>query len=627
MLFNNLVRKYSVAILPLAAMALGGCSEDDEPLRPSAVPAVPGAAIDFSLAQTPASRTGYTDKLQMDWVDGDQVHLFSDQARIQNGTTGLINPKPSYTVGNVSCTYSVNIVDHKYHANLSTLHKDGYSLQWPEDVKEDAIFTFLGAYPVERVANGPAKDSWKFEMHYMTNQRVTVNGQTADREYTTTPDMKNAYIMARDTVVPTGQHVLLHFNPIMTTLDVHIHAHGDDHEIGTGIINGMKITGVSVIMPKRLQHGSKDGKPTFTYDLSNASDRYDISGGRLENGLIADCKQSVYVGIDNGQDPYVMLNEGESLSLIAFLPPVKGDDMKDTKVKIHTAGAYDFVVTLPNDRKWIEEGRIDIDLPKLDPDRNLGNAWMKNLPDNMAMTHLSLPGASCEAGTTAADVTRWLRAGVRVLDMCNAAQSQCDSICDAVAKFLEANKTEFVIVWGDRNGESSDFTKMWTDEDKFGEKCAFADENESTAFTFDRMRSKFEARTVKEARELRVLVLKKGNDHIFNVRHGDYVTGQYMNTTQISRASNINISDAKWNITGAGDGSSRDCQVYYINNGLNLEVAKYLADRKDESTGCAGIIMIPFAGQAFDNNLNQVYGDVLLQTVIDCNYKFIIDLK
>ena len=100
-----------------------------------------------------------------------------------------------------------------------------------------------------------------------------------------------------------------------------------------------------------------------------------------------------------------------------------------------------------------------------------------------------------------------------------------------------------------------------------------------------------------------------------------------MNTTQISRAGNISISDAKWNITGAGDGSSRDCQVYYINNGLNLEVAKYLADRKDESTGCAGIIMIPFAGQAFDNNLNQVYGDVLLQTVIDCNYKFIIDLK
>ena len=124
--------------------------------------------------------------------------------------------------------------------------------------------------------------------------------------------------------------------------------------------------------------------------------------------------------------------------------------------------------------------------------------------------------------------------------------------------------------------------------------------------------------------------LKKGSGNILNVAHGVSSSGQYINTTDISRArdiSDINISDAKWNITGGGIPSSKDCQVYYINNGLNLDVAKYLADRKDESTGCAGIIMIPFAGQAFDNNLNQVYGDVLLQTVIDCNYKFIIDLK
>ena len=68
--------------------------------------------------------------------------------------------------------------------------------------------------------------------------------------------------------------------------------------------------------------------------------------------------------------------------------------------------------------------------------------------------------------------------------------------------------------------------------------------------------------------------------------------------------------------------------MYYIDKSLNLDVAKHLASaRNDESTGCAGIVMIPFAGQAFDNDLNQVYGDVLLQNVIDCNYNFIIDLK
>ena len=97
----------------------------------------------------------------------------------------------------------------------------------------------------------------------------------------------------------------------------------------------------------------------------------------------------------------------------------------------------------------------------------------------------------------------------------------------------------------------------------------------------------------------------------------------------ISNVNNINLPGSSWNVTASGLNANKyDCQVYYINDGLNLDVAKHLAsERKDKSTGCAGIIMIPFAGQAFDNNLNQVYGDVLLQTVIDCNYKFIIDLK
>ncbi|MBD5232655.1 MAG: hypothetical protein HDS65_00590 [Bacteroidales bacterium] len=622
-------------MLPLAAIAVGACSEKDEPIRPSAVPATPGAAIDFSVAATPGSRTYYTDddKYQMDWLDADEIHLFSDKAKAQTGTNLL--GQAQYQTGNVAAGYSVSIVDgHDYHANLTL--KDKYPLQWPDKFDDTEVFTFSGAYPLSRRhSHNPNGESVEYEMYYLTNQRVSVNTKSAAGEYTTIPDMKNAYLMARDTVVPTGQHVLLHFNPIMTTLDVHIHAHSDDHEIGTGIINGMKITGVSIIMPNRLQHGN-NSKPTFTYDLTRASNHYNIEGGKLGNDLIKDCPQAVYVGIDNGADPYVMLNEGESLSLMAFLPPVKGDDMKGTKVKIHTAGAYDFVVKLPN-KDWIEEGRIDIDLPNLDPDRNLGNAWMKNLPGNMYMTRLSLPGAECDAGTTGADVTRWLRAGVRVLDMCKADESKWVEIRNAVADFLKdnldefGNRTEFVMVWGDGNAENSDFTKNWTEDDRFGKECAFADENES--INLERMRLKLDARTVEAARKLGVLVFKKRSDNnIHNVAHSYSGSGHYINTTNISRASNISdikISSKKWNIDdGSLNGSSALSQVYYIDKALNLDVAKHLASaRNDESTGCAGIVMIPFAGQAFDNDLNQVYGDVLLQTVIDCNYKFIIDLK
>lgn len=615
MLFTNLVRKYSVAILPLATMAVVSCSETEEPMPRPSIPAIPGAAIDFGVVTTPGSRTAYTDdKFQMNWLNADELKLFSDKAKAQ---TGVSWGKPTYSTGNVSADYSVNLVDeHVYHANLS-VNSDSYPLQWPDELNETDIFTFFGAYPLSRVANGPSADAKQFEMHYVTNQRVTVNAKNAIGEYTTNPDMNNAYLMARDTIMPTGQHVLLHFNPIMTTIDVHIHAHGTDHEIGTGIINGMKITGVSIVMPKRVEHGYKGSVPTFTYDLTDASDLYTVEGGKLKNNLL-DCQQSVFVGLDNGDDPYVMLNEGESLSLLAFLPPIDGSVMTQgtTKVKIHTAGAYDFVVSLPT-KDWVHEGRIDIDLPRLDPDRDKGNIWMKQLPGNLAMTHLTLPGAECDAATTAADVTRWLRAGVRVIDMASvsADASKYEPICDAVAKFLEENTSEFVIVWGDRNAANDSFTNCWTDK--------FSKATDVTS------RNNLDALTVADARSHRVLVFKKGvivtdKNNIYQVGDNVSGTGYYIKTSTVKKVSDIAMSGSKWNVTGTLTNSS-DCDVYYLNDNLNLDVAKELA-KYSESTGCAGIIMIPHAGEAF-NNLNQVYGDVLLQAVIDCNYKFIIDLK
>ena len=53
------------------------------------------------------------------------------------------------------------------------------------------------------------------------------------------------------------------------------------------------------------------------------------------------------------------------------------------------------------------------------------------------------------------------------------------------------------------------------------------------------------------------------------------------------------------------------------NKNLNKDVYSTIVNSKLQ-TGCTGIVTIPNAGITFDDT----YGDLLLQAIIDCNFKF-----
>ena len=56
---------------------------------------------------------------------------------------------------------------------------------------------------------------------------------------------------------------------------------------------------------------------------------------------------------------------------------------------------------------------------------------------------------------------------------------------------------------------------------------------------------------------------------------------------------------------------------FISNENLNKDVYNTIVSSKLQ-TGCTGIVTIPNAGITFDDT----YGDLLLQAIIDCNFKF-----
>ena len=120
-------------------------------------------------------------------------------------------------------------------------------------------------------------------------------------------------MMAKNELTPIGDHVLMAFDPIMTTPDITITA--GSYEVGTGIIQPVTVTGVSIIMPKKLNSTDLNYKIT---GLTNGT--FTTPRGELQD--IADGQESVFIQIDNDGKKYVDLYEGESINLMAFLPPI-----------------------------------------------------------------------------------------------------------------------------------------------------------------------------------------------------------------------------------------------------------------------------------------------------------------
>lgn len=558
-------RQYLYHVLCSAILFLGSCS-DSEDL--GMMPANPGDAIRFSAA-IPQTRTHYSDRLQINWVENDEIGICSPSD----------NVLPSVEGGTKNATYKVTALNadgHLHHAEIKPSEEKNY-LKWGNDLSTPAVF--YGAYPAERIVTYPKENSGVFSMKYYTNQECKVYS-SENGVYLTKPDMKNAYMMAKNELTPIGDHVLLAFDPIMTTPDITITA--GSYEVGTGIIQPVTVTGVSILMPKALTEKTLNYKITTVTNGTIKNPR-----GELQDYTEGEEWESVFVQIDNDGKRYVDLYEGESINLMAFLPPIP--HLTGAKIRVHTLGSTDFVKTVEGELQ--AQSRITIKLPDITPETTKPNNWISKLDGSTLLKEMSIPAYVCKGTETPDDVKRLLKKGVRAFDA-----EEFASI-DIVTKKIN---TEFVTVINnflENKENSNEFVIVWVDNTAL---VSVQNPNKDKWISFPN--------NIKDAKG-KVVFLKKHSigDKMTNINTIQGLFGYASKNNTIDFFLSVNDWQAQI-IDTDQDGNP----IVKNNTAIYNQIVKY-----KEQSGCTGIVTIPGAEKSFDSS----YGDLLLQAVIDCNFK------
>lgn len=555
-------RQYLYHVLCSAILFLGSCS-DSEDL--GMMPANPGDAIRFSAA-IPQTRTHYIDSLQIDWNENDEIGIYSAQANTMEGDQKMAK----YAKYKITKAYTEG--EHAHHGDFAPTNEAEY-LKWGSYDEH----TFYGAYPADRIVAYPNESTsqGQFIMKYATNQCCTVSKyDDNDSIYLTKADMKNAYMMAKNTLTPNStEHVLLNFHPVMTTLEITIKAGNTGEETGTGLMPApTTITGVSVIMPKALTEGK------FVYDVDNR---------QLKYGTVTDnTQESVFVTIeDSKNNKYLKLDAGKSVSLLAFLPPIPMDGTTGNaaKIRVHTTGYQNFVIPLKGELK--QESKITVRIPDFDPEHIHANNWMTYLDDKIYLSQLSVPGAY--AATSFGSLQHWtmpissqLDMGIRAFDLSNSTEEATTTAFAAFESFLESNPEECIIAVCGNNATTS-----------------------SKSIEFSPNLNLGDARG-------QILILPTGN-------------------SAITRNAYTNLSDAEKKLSAAaknaaGTWSITDCAKSNMAEkdiaSTNKSIYEHIVNAQEGSTG---IVMTAYVCSAYSDNYTEVYGDLLSQSIIDCNYKFV----
>lgn len=569
-----------LASLFVTGMLTSGCSNENE----WAIPARPGEAIQFGVTDLKRfSRTVYEDSVTINWLKGDEIGICSTSDNVLH-SNGALTKEVVYKID------SVGADGHKGHASILPA-EEGKFLKWGEDVNTNAPATFYGAYPAERIHSYPTDISEEFQMKYHTSQVCKVVSKE-NGVYQTAPDMKNAYMVAKNVLNPTGDHVLLAFDPIMTTPEITITA--GNYEVGTGIIQPVTVTGVSVIMPRGLK------SPTLNYKISNVTLNNPMTthGSLVEDRDVADGAQSIFVQIDNDGRKYVDLFEGESITLTAFLPPIS--DLSRAKIRVHTLGAANYVLTIKDNLK--SQSKIRIKLPDITPETVRPNNWISLLADKTPLKSMSIPAYVCNGEETETDFQELLQKGVRAFKLTGdrmVGQNPFshyyvkEEICKYFNRFLGENSHELVVLWAEDNLQ---------DSNKTGSK--FLDDHlfdwASLSPNVGSLRGK--------------VVLMQEWKSVINGRAGMYSIQTDRNKsekickfTQYDAKSieNFNVNSPDWTAQ------------FYSDQALNKGIYKKIVDFTEQN-GCTGIVTIPNAGATLDDS----YGDLLLQSIIDCNFRF-----
>lgn len=357
---NTTMKKIYNYIL-LSALAFASASCINEELNPDQPTAETGDEVKFGLSLgDPKTKTVYGDEttttdgkqvFPIYWIDGDKVQVFS----------------PQCLEGRRSAEYKVILpsgVANPYYAE--DLAKTGeYGVQWGNNETAD----FYSLYPSGNYTL--SSDGTKAEnITIGYTQSINVNGTTVKS------DMEDCLMYAKNTGVPKGQVVNLHYDPISTVIMLTLKVAAN--ETGTDA-DSFTIQTISLI-------ADTDIAGTFNLNIS------DGTFGEFTTGKSSKTITTQIVNTATGG--YHTLGNNESVSIPLFLAPADYSSVEKWKVQV-VANGNTYTKTL-NINKALEPGQIHkITLPELKPATKEWEVskWMTYIPRNVYLSEVSIPGS------------------------------------------------------------------------------------------------------------------------------------------------------------------------------------------------------------------------------------------
>lgn len=594
----------NLAILLMAGLVIAGCQEDE---IGGFTPAAPGDAIEFAVNAV-KTRTAYVSDNQIDWTGDENIRIYSDVADKKGQSDNILT---SGTVGGWTnnALYTVTPVtgdgEHQYHGEF--IATNGEYLAWSalSDTHE-----FYGIYPDERLnIEGSTPSNGLFQLQFISNQACKVTS-AENGSYIAAPDMLNAYMVAHNRVVRTENHVLLDFDPIMTTLDITIRAGG--YEVATGIIQPLTVTGVSVTLPNGL-----GGKEYFTYNATNIQNSTEEGVSQGQGELTDELKngqsESVFVSFvdESGNPMEIPLSEGDSIRLTAFLPPIPSGKTVGTQIRVHTAENFDFSATLKNPLQ--AQYKVVIPLPDVKPDSRKNTKWITELDGNIYLKQLSIPGAYCNENNDAEVINKLLSMGVRAFNVKELEfwhvwelyHAIPEEIVKAFNLFLQNNPHEFLFIYGEENLE--------TDFKKYEVPYYTLTTENVGSITLTDIRGK-------------IITAWKGKNYF--VQNGKNETG-LVNVGKLFPCKNSSETDFQlalegwnnWDSNGAiSNWGEQNLEDSSEKDSICNQIVRY-----GEQRGYAGIVTLHDI--EYSDDMINITDEQLIQAIINCNFKFILDRK
>lgn len=590
----------NLAILLMAGLVIAGCQEDE---IGGFTPAAPGDAIEFAVNAV-ETRTAYVSDNQIDWTGGENIRIYSDVAdkKDQSG-----NNTPGASGGWINdAVYTVTPAEeggvHEYHGNFTAAEE--YYLAW-SGISD--THKFYGIYPNERLNyDGSTPKDGLFQLQYITNQKCKVTTED-NNYYIAEPDMLNAYMVAHNTVERTKNHVLLDFDPIMTTLDITIKAGG--YDVATGIIQPLTVTGVSVTLPAVI------GKDYFTYNATNIQNSNEAGSqgqGELKEEL-RDGSESVFISFtdESGNPMNISLSEGNSIKLTAFLPPIPNDKTIGTKIRVWTAENFNFQTTLKEPLQ--AQYKIEIPLPDVKPESPKNTNWISELDGNIYLKQLSIPGAYCknvgEDNEDAAAIQKMLDMGVRAFNLTEIIFLHhlnfqvSEPVWKTFQNFLQQNPDEFIIVYANNNiGDSFK-------EDGFS-VYNLTTENVGTT-TVNDMRGK-------------IVTAYRSTNYFFEDGTSNLLSKNRLFPHEDCTSSNFQLAPEGWNSWGSDGAVSNWGEQNLKKSGDKTAIYNQII-QYEEQHGYTGIVSLHDID--YTDNMTNITDEQLIQAIIKCNFRFILERK